>query len=157
MEILESNGPPLKWDILCHYNNEPPTCPFPRNKETVNLYKQHIKNITETMNLTMTDYLKKKLFPETNNQKIYNIVENTFPYLLEDGIIHKLIWFNPVFTNEKEFPNDLNKTKEFIGKCINENIITKTLLNKGYEYTYFENYIERDKVRSMKQINPFEN
>lgn len=96
---------PYSWDFLkqFHFSNQP-TSAFNRTEEVERRYNLHGTEIkkeggTET-------YLKKKYL--TNEVK-YTMTHNNFPYDMEEGIVHYVIWFKLESFSDFNNPNEVRK------------------------------------------------
>ena len=148
---LSNSNIPMTWKLLKQYHMNPPNVVFPRNKEVFQSYIDH-KNKLKAENINITDYITKQLFTKENSYKLYSLIDNKFPYLLEPEIMHKLLWFNPKITNTKHFPDDLNNVPEFINDCLINH--TKNIYDL-YDIIYFENIVECRSVPGIRHIQLF--
>lgn len=84
----------FSWTELQQYNFEsPPSIQFKRKSNIEVDYQKHL-TILKRQEINVSDYIKSKAFP--NNEK-YTFLKNNFPYDIEDGIEHWLLWLNPDF------------------------------------------------------------
>ena len=103
---------PYSWDFLkqFHFSN-PPTSPFNRTEEVERSYMLHGAEIKKEGGVE--PYLKKKYL---SSEVKYNMTHNNFPYDMEEGIIHYVIWFKlesfSDFNNPIEVSKIIQKFKE---------------------------------------------
>lgn len=87
------------------------------------------ENMTDIERLKEIEEIKRQLF-----DKSYIILPNKYPYWLEEGLIHKIIWVN-------------NKSKK---KVIPEEIAINHLIEKGYkDFVIFCNSRDTKSVPSI--------
>jgi hypothetical protein len=114
----------LSWNEIKKFHLTPPKHIIPRKKSVQALYRIREKDISNEEKLLCT-----RLFP---NNEPYNICLNEFPYHLEDGIEHLVLWLNPTIYNEDSDVDDIFKSEI-----------------KNRESVYFKNIKE---IRSIKGI-----
>jgi hypothetical protein len=71
---------------------------FPRSKEVDEKYDQHKRQHGD-----VEAYLMNTLFPDGKSDQEFNVCPNQFPYNMEPGIEHWLVWGNPHHMNAQEF------------------------------------------------------
>ena len=74
----------LTWDYLKQYNHEHKLY---RTPEVECIYTEHVKSL----NGQVHEYIMNNIIKSNK----YIIVDNTFPYDLEENIEHNLLWVNP--------------------------------------------------------------
>lgn len=116
----------IGWKELLLYNNNPPDIPFPKGITIYNKYKEHLKNIDNIF-----DFLINYLF---KNNDFFIIKNADYPYYVSEYIIHKILWFNPKYYNNKN---------------INYKFVNKILKNKHKSYIVFENITKNKSVKSI--------
>ena len=80
------------WTYLSKYGpNNPPTVKLYRTDEMENKYMEHLSELKKN-NIQTHDYIMKTAFP---NREPYSLLPNTFPYDLQKGILHWLLWVSP--------------------------------------------------------------
>jgi len=126
----------IKWKELIKYHlNAPKTSIFIRHPNIQTDYDIHKKTIT-----SLKQHIMKK---ELHNKLKWNIVDNNFPYNLDDGIKHKLLWIHPdVILSD-------NKIKTIIDRYIT--------LNNYNQYIYFQNHENNRSVPEIKHYHIFIN
>ena len=103
---------PYSWDFMKQFNfSNPPTVPFCRNHTVEENYSKHGANIKKSGGVEF--YLKKKYLSGDND---YNMTFNNFPYDMESGIVHYVIWFRLEkfgdFNNAEEVRKIIKKYQE---------------------------------------------
>lgn len=142
----------MNWEKLKQFNCNPPDYVLPRTKEVEAKYKIHSDWI-KSKGLTISEYIKSTVFNDNVNYLKHRVSLNTFPYNLEKGIKHYLIWFNPKFTN-----NDENFNSPEYSKFIEDYIIKSAYPEGKYpdlEFIYFENLPDNRSVNGVRHIHVF--
>jgi len=118
----------LRWkDIIKFHLNPPKTSVFVRIPNVHNEYENHKKNHNSIKDHIIKSYLH-------NNLK-WNIVDNRFPYYIDKGISHKVLWINPTV--------QINKDKI-------DTIIKRYTDSQNYsKYIYFQNI---GNLRSIPEV-----
>jgi hypothetical protein len=148
-EIKYVNSPALTWEYISKFNQSPPDETFPRSEKVIKSYRHHKTNIISKYD-NISDYLINKLFSKSNAARLFRIIPNEFPYLLEDGIKHLVCWFNPfVFPYNSPDLNNRPDQIEIIMKFYNKN------LKLGVDWIYFENITSARSVPGIRHIHIF--
>ena len=126
LEFLE------KWDFSIGLPKEV------RTKETIEKYNKFKEKI-KTENISIGEFIKNKYLTD----KLYSFNPNTFPYIIENNMLHYVLWISPLFK-----------------KKINDKIICKLIMDKmrelGYnEYFCFENHITSKSVLDILHYQVF--
>ena len=96
---------PYSWDFMKQFNfSNPPTVPFCRNHTVEENYSKHGSEIKKSGGVEI--YLKKKYL---SGDKDFNMTLNNFPYDMESGIVHYVIWFNLEKFGEFNNPGEVRK------------------------------------------------
>ena len=148
---LTDNIKPLTWELLKTFHCNPPNCSFPRNNKVIQSYNKHKEGL-EIVNSNVSDFVKKQYFSGANASKVSCLTDNKFPYLLEPGIQHKVLWFNHRITMSKQFPRNLNSSHRFIDVCLSKKMPD---IKSKYEILYFENLDQCRSVPGIKHIHVF--
>lgn len=118
----------LLWkDIIKYHQNPPQTSIFSRLPETQLKYDNHRKSCGPIKDHILNKYLYNRLK--------WNIVDNKFPYHLQENIKHKVLWIYPSIK--------LNKDK------VDTIIKQYTLSHKYNNYIYFQNIGD---LRSIPEV-----
>ena len=139
----------ISWDFIRQLSfHNPPKIVLERSPEVQRKYLTHGLNLKQR-GISVSHYLKSKFFPGENNDTPYLIVPNTYPYNMEDGIHHFLIWFNPD-TEFRFWIQDFQKVREIIADyCAQGNIEMDT------ECVYFQNLESMRSVKAIPHIHIF--
>ena len=148
---LPDNIKPLTWKLLKTFHRNPPNCPFPRSNTVIQSYRKH-KDGLELINSNASDFVKQQYFSEKNASKVSCLTDNKFPYLLEPGIQHKVLWFNHRITMSKQFPRNLNTSPGFIEVCLSKKMPD---IETKYEILYFENLDQCRSIPGVRHIQVF--
>lgn len=141
---------PLLWDVLKTYHKNPPNCTFPRSDTVIKSYQKHKKGL-DLVKKDVSEFVKDQYFSGIDASRVSWLSDNKFPYLLEPGIQHKVLWFNPRITMSKQFPCNLNTAHVFIDVCL-----SKKLLDKDkYDIIYFENQSQCRSIPGIRHIQVF--
>lgn len=122
----------IGWKELLFYNKNSPLVSLPKGLTVYNKYKNHSKNIND-----IHSYLIKKFF---NNNNFYTIKDADFSYYVSEYIVHKIIWFNPIYFN------NIN---------IDYNYVKTILNNKFNNFIVFENTQNNKSVKKIKHFHFF--
>lgn len=142
-------APALSWNYLLKFNQSPPEETFPRSETIIKAYQQHKTNVISKYN-NISQYITCKYFSKTNASKLFRLVPNDFPYLLEDNIKHLVCWFNPIlFPYNSPDLNTIPEQIKIIMKLYNSN------LTLGKEWIYFENNTSARSVPEIRHIHIF--
>tara|TARA_B110001450_G_C17502908_1_gene433134 strand:+ start:417 stop:824 length:408 start_codon:yes stop_codon:yes gene_type:complete len=114
------------WEFMTQFSiNNPPKITIYRDSKTETRYK-YLKTNLKKKGISISDYLKTKLFSGYNKFKEYRFIENDFKYNTEDGVFHYNFWINPII----ETNYDENKIKDIVAKIMKNKdfIIFKNLV-----------------------------
>ena len=142
---------PLTWELLKSFHRNPPNCSFPRSNNVIQSYKKHKEGL-ELINSNASDFVKQQYFSGNNASKVSCLTDNKFPYLLEPGIQHKVLWFNHRVTLSKQFPRSLNTAPGFIDVCLTKKIPD---IKSKYDNVYFENLDQCRSIPGVRHIQVF--
>jgi len=107
-----------------------PKEPINRTQEIENLYTQHKKNHGGDLK----EYLLNRFNEDINyfnHPSWFKLVPCDFPYNLEEGIDHWILWFNPAIKS--------SYTHEDVDSIIQNYMTNYKTLIKYSQYIYFEN------------------
>lgn len=130
----------LGWNQLKKFHRNPPTVALNRSP-TVQQEYDEFKEKTDNVSLT----IERRLFKDSVS--VYRYVPNSFPYNIEPGIEHNLLWVNPNLTADKN--NRVIFTNDTI---VNEIIKSET---DGREYIYFKNKQHNASVQGIIHYHVF--
>ena len=141
--------PTISWDFISQFSFlNPPREVLERSVEMQNKYTTHNRNLKKR-GISVSKYLRTQLFPDGDKDTPYIITTNTFPYNLESGIRHSLIWFNPDLESRNWIQNS-SLVQEIIGDyCARENICRNTCC------VYFQNLESMRSVKAIPHIHIF--
>lgn len=141
---------PLLWEVLKTYHQKPPNCAFPRSDTVIKAYKKHKEGL-DLVNKDVSEFVKDQYFSGEEASRVSCLSNNKFPYLLEKGIQHKVLWFNPRITMSKQFPKNLNTAHGFIDICLSKKLPDKD----KYDIIYFENQSQCRSIPGIRHIQVF--
>ena len=114
-----------KTQLRCYNSHNPPKQTLERSKETQDKYEEFMKNPQNSK--TFIKIVKQKL-----RNKSYHLVNNDFPYCVEDKIKHMVCWY----------------------KIYSEDIM-KEISKKYKVITFWENLSENKSVTEVNHIHIF--
>ena len=125
----------VTWDFLINYSREIPLPSDVRSQESIDKYTQEFKTKTseEKNEIIYKRYLRNNL----------NLHKNKYPYNLENGIEHYVLWVKP--ETQHLFTDDL----------IYIYIKIKTELMGFKEFVYFENHNDSKSILNIKHYQVF--
>ena len=141
---------PLLWEVLKTYHQKPPNCAFPRSDTVIKAYRKHKEGL-DLDNKDVSEFVKDQYFSGKEASRVSCLSNNKFPYLLEPGIQHKVLWFNPRITMSKQFPKNLNTAHGFIDVCLSKKLPDKD----KYDIIYFENQSQCRSIPGIRHIQVF--
>jgi len=141
---------PLLWEVLKTYHQKPPNCAFPRSDTVIKAYRKHKEGL-DLDNKDVSEFVKDQYFSGEEASRVSCLSNNKFPYLLEPGIQHKVLWFNPRITMSKQFPKNLNTAHGFIDVCLSKKLPDKD----KYDIIYFENQSQCRSIPGIRHIQVF--
>jgi hypothetical protein len=134
---------PLSWEFLQEYKDNPLkfTGDLRNPVNTIN----HDKLLDKSSLNSRTEYMLNFLgFSNSSNPNIMKIIINKFPYDLEKGIFHHVLFINP----ELE--------KDYVNNDLIESFIAIKTKEFGYnEYIYFEQPYERRSLPTITHYHVF--
>ena len=141
--------PTISWDYISQFSfHHPPREVLERSVEMQKKYMAHNRNLKEK-GISVSKYLREQLFPHGGKDTPYIITTNTFPYNMESGIQHFLIWFNPDLESRNWIQN-YSKVQEIIADyCAGQNICRDTCC------VYFQNLESMRSVKAIPHIHIF--
>jgi len=128
----------ITWEEIKSFHKNPPRDRLHRNNKINKKYQKHIKKIKDR-NINVNEYISNKYFTNKEYDSDWVFVPNNFPYNLENGINHYLIWINPYKLKLSEIDID--------------RVIIENLGNK--EYYYFENLNCNKSVNKVQHVHVF--
>ena len=139
----------ISWDFISQFSfHNPPSMVLERSPEIQGKYLTHGRNLKKR-GISVSHYLKNQFFPGEDNETPFLIVPNTYPYNMESGIHHFLIWFNPD-TEHRFWIGDFRKVREIIvDYCAQQNIEMET------ECVFFQNLESMRSVKAIPHIHIF--
>ena len=135
------------WKDLINYHLNPPKKKILR---TSNIERKYIdfKIELNKNNISITDYIKNNFFKD-NEEFVF--LKNNFPYNLENDILHYVLWFNNNFTNNNNFPKDLNFCNDYILECIKKCFTDF----ENFYFIFFENNVNNRSIGSYRHVQIF--
>lgn len=89
----------ISWAFLKQFNcNNPPSMQLSRKSTVEDRYKKHRDNLKKN-SISIHEYITNDVIKDNR----YVFVQNTFPYNVEDGIKHDLLWINPKYEISIDF------------------------------------------------------
>lgn len=134
---------PLSWEFLKEYKDNP--LKFQGIlRDPISTYN-HDKLLDKNSINTRTEYMLNYLgFKNTSNPNVMKIIENKFPYDVERGIHHYVLFINP----------DLER--DYVNEALIESFIAvKTKEYSFNEYVYFEQPVERRSLPTITHYHVF--
>ena len=120
-----------KWqDIIGYHLNSPAAGTFTRHPNVELSYRRHLKNNPEMKPYIVNNYL--------HNRLRWVITNNAFPYYLDNGIQHKILWINP------QIEMDGNTVKSIIHRYA-----------ENMSYIYFENSLTAKSIPNILHYHIF--
>ena len=93
----------IKWTTISQFSfHQPPEIVLGRSVEMDNKYKDHAADLAEK-GISSLQYLKDKYFSGEKEGAPCTVALNNFPYDMEEGIQHYLVWVNPNYQGEQRF------------------------------------------------------
>jgi len=128
----------LSWNVVKDFTVEsPPTYALGRLPEVEERYTRHRDHINESSFYTsIADYISKDVIGD--NEFVF--VENEFPYKIEEGIKHYLLWISKN-AHGKYDPETLIKNRAEIKTC--------------KEFTYYRNFKNNASIFEIEHYHIF--
>ena len=125
---------PLTWEYLKQFNIlNPPQQQIGRDPKVEESYQKHLTNLKQKQ-IKVHDYIYRNIF--TQNQSLV-FSPNTFPYNLEHGVQHWLLWLKPECQLEIDDISDKIE-KRFGNDCV-----------------YFKNATKYQSIKSITHYHIF--
>ena len=135
----------ISWPEIRKYNfTNPPRIVLGRSLDIDSKYKKD--SISIKKNGSMERYLIEKYLSNDND---YNMAINNYPYYLEEGINHYVIWF-------KKEKFDIYNNPGSIEKIIKEFIFENELGN-SCNFIYYQNIEELRSIPSIPHVHVYIN
>ena len=136
----------ISWKTISQFSfSGPPKIVLGRSAEMEAKYKAHAAYLRQE-GLSSLEYLSKKLFSGVNSGTPCTVDLNTFPYDMEKGVKHFLVWVNPKYQGERRFRIE---DYGYVRNWVLENFCGGQEEMLDLRCVYFQN-IER--LRSIKAI-----
>ena len=128
----------LSWDIVKDFTvQSPPTYALGRLPEVEERYTRHRNHINESdFYSSIADYIIKDVIGDNE----YVFVENEFPYKVEEGIKHYLLWISKK-AHGKYDTETLIKNRDEIKTC--------------KEFTYYRNFKNNASIFEIEHYHVF--
>jgi len=135
---MEVQGP-WKWKHLQEYKKDPHKfASIPRRND---VYQQHQKLRNVPSSIRSENLIKELKF---NKDNLFALVDNIYPYHIEPGIRHMVLFINPKYADKFAHPK------------IIEYLVSSNAWKMGYEeYLYFENPPERKSLPEIIHYHVF--
>ena len=160
-----NNKKKISWKELQLVHRNPKNTIFYRSDMCIKKYKLFKLILRDILKTSNSEYINNTII-KNNISKKFILTKNSFPYFLENNIIHLLIWINPEIIENKDFymnNENLNNFPEFeriILEIVQEEF-KRDFINKKIKIIdnliYFENKIENRSINDIKHIHVFLN
>lgn len=139
----------LNWDFFNQFSfHKPPEMNIKRSPEVAKKYRDHSLQLKKK-NCSVLQHLRQKFFPNGDKDLKFIITQNQFPYHMEAGINHYLIWFNPDLES-CHWIRSFQKVKEIVEEfCRQQNI------NQDADCIFFQNLECMRSVKAIPHIHIF--
>jgi hypothetical protein len=138
---------PVKWEILKKFHRTVPIYSIDRHHLIENKYKEFRQKKTRTIE----QYLMNMFDKNQNKFRImswFRLIPCDFPYNVEKGIDHWILWINPKNVSIKY-------TKKEVEKIIKNYMEYYSPLFKYFEYIFFENSVKNQSIKQIKHYHIF--
>lgn len=136
----------ISWKTISQFSfQRAPEIVLGRSAEMDEKYKTHAIDLAEK-GLTSLEYLSEKYFSGANSGTPCTVALNSFPYDMEEGIQHFLVWVNPKYQGTQRFRIE---DYGYVRDWVLENFCQGQEEMLDLRCVYFQN-IER--LRSIKAI-----
>lgn len=133
----------ISWSFIRQFNfTNPPRIVLGRSEEVDSKYKKDSKIIKK--NGGAKKHLEKKYLSRGND---YYMTLNNYPYYLEDGVVHYVIWFK-----RENFGKYNNPTE--IKNIIKDYVSLNDISDKS-EYIFYQNIEELRSIPSIPHLHVF--
>tara|TARA_Y100000389_G_C17460340_1_gene521227 strand:+ start:1092 stop:1493 length:402 start_codon:yes stop_codon:yes gene_type:complete len=128
----------LSWTAIKDFTVEsPPTYALGRLPEVEERYTRHCNQIKSSEYYkSIVDYIQKDVLGD----KEYVFTENEFPYKVEDGIKHYLLWISKKAHGKYDPAKLISKRKEIL---------------ESKEFTYYRNYKNNASIYEIEHYHVF--
>ena len=128
----------LGWNIVKNFTmDSPPTYALGRLPEVEERYTRHRNQIMSNVHYSsVADYILKDVIRDNN----FVFVENEFPYKVEDGIKHYLLWISKKAHGKYDPAKLISERKEIL---------------KSKEFTYYRNYKNNASIYEIEHYHVF--
>ena len=133
----------ISWEFIRQFNfTNPPRIVLGRREDVDSKYKEDCQIIKA--NGGALKHLTKKYLSNGND---YNMTLNNYPYYMEDGVVHYVIWFK----GDKFYRyNNISAIENIVRDYINMNNI-----DSGSDYVYYQNIEELRSIPSIPHLHVF--
>lgn len=133
----------ISWSFIRQFNfTNPPRIVLGRSEEVDSKYKRDSKIIKE--NGGAQKHLEKKYLSRDND---YYMTLNNYPYYLEDGVIHYVIWFKGENFGKYNNPAEINN--------IIKDYVSLNDISDKCEYIFYQNIEELRSIPSIPHLHVF--
>ena len=128
----------LGWNIVKNFTiDSPPTYALGRLPEVEERYTRHRNQIMSNVYYSsVADYILKDVIRDNN----FVFVENEFPYKVDEGIKHYLLWVSPTSS---------------VSVNVLETIASQPEIKRSKEYTYYRNYKNNASIYEIEHYHIF--
>ncbi len=133
----------ISWSFISQFNfTNPPRIVLGRSDDVNTRYKQDCLMIKE--NGGVKKHLEKKYLSWGND---YHMTLNNYPYFMEDGIVHYVIWFKGDKFDRYNNPISI--------KNIVKDYMAKNNVNSKYQYIFYQNIEALRSIPSIPHLHVF--
>lgn len=128
----------LGWNIVKNFTiDSPPTYALGRLPEVEERYTRHRNQIMSSEYYSsIADYILKDVIRDYN----FVFTENEFPYKVDEGIKHYLLWVSPTSA---------------VSVNVLETIASQPEIKRSKEYTYYRNYKNNASIYEIEHYHIF--
>ena len=133
----------ISWSFIRQFNfTNPPRIVLGRSEEVDSRYKEDCKAIKERG--SVKNHLEKKYLSRGNH---YHMTLNNYPYFMEEGIVHYVIWFKGGHFGKYNNQSEINS--------IIRDYMISNHINDKCEYTFYQNIEELRSIPSIPHLHVF--
>ena len=133
----------ISWEFIRQFNfTNPPRIVLGRSEDVDSKYKEDSQIIKA--NGGAFKHLTKKYL---SNGDDYNMTLNNYPYYMEDGVVHYVIWFK----GDKFYRYNNSSAIENIVR----DFIDRNDINSRNDYVYYQNIEELRSIPSIPDLHVF--
>jgi len=136
--------PRVTWQYLSQFHKRSSNILIPRSREVQKAYDTQKQS---------NNILRESLFPK-ESKYIYQFLPNNYPYNVEEGIEHYVLWFNPTFQ-----PKWLQESNLFADLILKHEIIRQKdvmITHAGlHPYIFWKNIPENTSVKDIVHYQVF--